>query len=213
MKDRSRPLPSLYPITDRTLSGSSQTEQVRRLIAAGAQMIQIRDKSTAIGEVLDDIRAAAELCRRAGVCMIVNDRVDVALAVGADGVHLGQDDLPPAAARDLLGPDAIIGYSTHDPAQVAEALHLPIDHIGFGPVFDTATKPDHDPVTGIRMLENAVKLAAGMPVVAIGGIRTRDLAAVYSAGAASAAVISALWEPGALDGIFALAETIRSRNC
>jgi thiamine-phosphate pyrophosphorylase len=124
--------------------------------------------------------------------LIINDRVDVAIAVGADGVHLGQDDLPADAARKLLGPAAIVGYSTHNIDQALEAVKLPIDYLAIGPIFPTNTKSDTAPVLGLDGL-TAVRRAIGdFPLVAIGGLTHRNARAAIEAGADSVAVISAL---------------------
>src|SRR3954463_6526823 len=106
-------LPKVYPITDRSIASLTHSEQVRRLIAAGATVVQLREKTDASGTFYQDACAALQIARQAGTTLIVNDRVDIALAIGADGVHLGQADLPVIAARRLLGSKAIIGYSTH----------------------------------------------------------------------------------------------------
>ena len=127
-----------------------------------------------------------------GVQLIINDRVDIALAAGASGVHLGQDDLPTEAARKLLGPQAIIGYSTHNVDQAISAIKLPIDYLAIGPIFSTTTKSDTAPVLGLHGLR-AVRDAIGdFPIVAIGGITLDNARSVIDAGADSVAVISAL---------------------
>ena len=185
-------LPKIYPITDTAISGLSHAEQVKRLIAGGATLIQLREKQKAAGDWFPDALEAAKLCREAGVLCIVNDRVDIAIAVGADGVHLGQDDMPVAAARRLLGQDKIIGLSTHSIGQLEAALREPVDYLAIGPIFDTSTKSDPDPAIGIEMLSKAAKTSGMMPLVAIGGIKADNLASIISAGAASAAIIGAL---------------------
>lgn len=185
-------LPKIYPITDTAISGLSHTEQVKRLIAGGATLIQLREKHKAAGDWFPDALEAAILCRESGVICIVNDRVDVALAIDADGVHLGQDDMPVAAARRLLGQDKIIGLSTHSIGQLEAALREPVDYLAIGPIFDTSMKSDPDPAIGIEMLSKAAKTSGMMPLVAIGGIKADNLASIISAGAASAAIIGAL---------------------
>ena len=185
-------LPRVYPLTDVQLSGLSHAEQVRRLSDGGASLIQLREKHLQALQFYEHARAAVAIAAERGVRLIINDRVDVALAVGADGVHLGQDDMPPKAARRLLGPEAIIGYSTHSVAQAVAALKLPIDYIAIGPIFQTATKSDTSPVLGLEGLQ-AVREAVGtVPLVAIGGITAANAAAVIEADADSVAVISAL---------------------
>ena len=185
-------LPKIYPITDTAISGLSHAEQVKRLIAGGATLIQLREKQKAAGDWFPDALEAARLCRESGVTCIVNDRVDIALAIDADGVHLGQDDMPAAMARQLLGPGKIIGLSTHSIDQLEAALREEIDYAAIGPIFATSTKSDHDPTIGIEMLSKAAKTSGMMPLVAIGGIKADNLASIISAGAASAAIIGAL---------------------
>ncbi len=185
-------LPPIYPITDKELARKgSHFSILKELVCGGAQFVQIRDKSTAIPELLKDLRQCVEFARLEGVTLIVNDRCDLALSCGAMGVHLGQDDLPPAAARAILGRQGIIGFSTHSLSQVRKSSMLPVQYIGFGPVYGTRTKAGTSPVVGLRRLANACR-ASSMPVVAIGGIGINQVRQVLDAGAASAAVISAL---------------------
>jgi len=134
----------------------------------------------------------ARAAKQYGVQLIINDRVDIALATGADGVHLGQDDLPPEVARKLLGPQAIIGYSTHNVDQAISATKLPIDYLAIGPIFSTTTKSDTAPVLGLDGLRAARAAVGGFPLVAIGGISLNNARDVIDAGADSVAVISAL---------------------
>lgn len=157
---------------------------------AGARILQIRMKPASSAATLAAARRALPICRRHGALLIVNDRVDLALAAGADGVHLGQDDLPLERAR--LTTNLIVGVSTHDLGQVTAAVAAGADYLGFGPVFETGTKLNPDPVKGIQGLTRAVIVAGAMPVVAIGGIAPENVAAVRSAGAAAACAISAV---------------------
>ena len=181
-------LPRVYPLTDVQLSGFSHAEQVRLLSLGGASLIQLREKRMAAVEFYEQAKAA----KQSGVQLIINDRVDIALAVGASGVHLGQDDMPPEAARKLLGPQSIIGYSTHNVDQAISAAKLPIDYLAIGPIFSTMTKSDTAPVLGLEGLR-AVRRAIGeFPLVAIGGITSANAREVIDAGADSVAVISAL---------------------
>ena len=185
-------LPRVYPLTDVQLSGLSHAEQVRLLSEGGATLIQLREKQMAALEFYEQARAALAVAARNGVQLIINDRVDVALAVGVHGVHLGQDDMPPEAARRLLGPEMIIGYSTHTVEQALAALELPVDYIATGPIFQTSTKTDTSPVLGLDGL-HAVRQAVGkFPLVAIGGITQANASEVIEAGADSVAVISAV---------------------
>lgn len=183
-------LPRVYPLTDRKLSGLSHAEQVRRLAAAGATLIQLREKHLPAGLFYEEAVNAVAVAREAGVMLLINDRVDIAKMAGADGVHLGQGDLPPAAARDLLGPDAIIGFSTHSLAEAIAAASEPVDYIAFGPIFPTDTKPDTEPVVGLERLAEIRNALPNVPLVAIGGINAENIAAVIEAGADAAAVIS-----------------------
>ncbi len=185
-------LPKIYPITDTRISGLSHTEQVKQLIGGGARIIQIREKYAASRNFYDDARECVMIARSSGVTLIVNDRVDIAMATGADGIHLGQDDLPPGEARSLLGNSAVIGYSTHSVEQALSAIGLPIDYIAIGPIFTTFTKDDPDEIVGLKGLR-AVRDAIGdLPLVAIGGLTEANLHAVFEAGADSAAMIGAL---------------------
>ena len=186
-------LPKLYPVTDARLSGLAHAEQVARLVAGGATLIQLREKHLAPREFYLEAEAALAVARGAGARLVINDRADIALALRADGVHLGQDDLPPEAARRLLGEEAVIGYSTHSLAQALEAARMPIDYVALGPVFATHTKENPDPVVGLEGLRRVRDaLPARLPLVAIGGITPERARAVLDAGADSVAVIGAL---------------------
>jgi len=185
-------LPKIYPITDAQVSSLSHAEQVKRLIAGGATFIQLREKRQPARAFYNEAAKALNLARSAGAKLIINDRVDIALALRADGVHLGQTDMPVITARRLLGPHAVIGYSTHNLDQARAALELPIDYLAFGPIFPTRSKDDPDPVAGLDKLRQITSIAAPMPVVAIGGIGQSTLAEVLSAGADAAALISAI---------------------
>jgi thiamine-phosphate diphosphorylase len=185
-------LPLIYPITDKRISGKhTHLAILKQLADAGASLVQIRDKETPLPELLLDLRRCVAFCRERSITLIVNDRCDLALSCGADGVHLGQEDLPPLAARTVLGDRRLIGYSTHNARQVRQTLHLPIQYIGFGPVYATTTKATRNRVVGLDGLKRAC-LIAQVPVVAIGGIGAGEIRAVLDAGAASAAVVSSL---------------------
>ena len=185
-------LPRVYPLTDVQLSGLSHAEQVQLLSRGGATLIQLREKRLPPLEFYEQAKGAMAVADQSGVQLIINDRVDVALAVGAHGVHLGQDDLPPEAARSLLGSEAIIGYSTHNVEQAIEATKLPIDYLAIGPIFSTATKNDTAPVLGLDGLRAVRRAIGAFPLVAIGGITLANAPDVIAAGADSVAVISAL---------------------
>ena len=181
-------LPRVYPLTDVQLSGLSHAEQVRLLSLGGATLVQLREKQMAGLQFYEQARAAVA----AGVPLIINDRVDIALAVGAHGVHLGQDDMPPEAARRLLGDEAVIGYSTHNVEQAKKALTLPIDYIAIGPIFTTSSKTNPSPTLGLEGLRAVREAVGNAQLVAIGGISHSTAHAVIEAGADSVAVISAL---------------------
>ena len=181
-------LPRVYPLTDVQLSGLSHAEQVRLLSLGGATLVQLREKQMAGLQFYEQARAAVA----AGVPLIINDRVDIALAVGAHGVHLGQDDMPPEAARRLLGDKAVIGYSTHNVEQAKKALTLPIDYIAIGPIFTTSSKTNPSPTLGLEGLRAVREAVGNAQLVAIGGISHSTAHAVIEAGADSVAVISAL---------------------
>jgi len=185
-------LPRVYALTDVRMSGLSHAEQVELLTQGGATLVQLREKHLAPREFYEQARAALAVAERRGARVIINDRVDVALAVGAHGVHLGQDDMPPDAARKLLGPDAIIGYSTHNIEQAISATKLPIDYLAIGPIFATTSKADTAPVLGLDGLRSVRDAIGDFPLVAIGGITGDNAREVIRAGADSVAVISAL---------------------
>ncbi len=185
-------LPKIYPITDKVLAGkSSHLAIVKELVRGGARLVQVRDKHTPPRELLLDLKRCTEFCNLKGVVLIVDDRCDLAMSAGADGVHLGQDDLPPLAARQLAGPSFIIGHSTHTYSQIRRASELPIQYVGFGPVYPTSSKSHASPVVGVSRLVRACHQSV-YPVVAIGGIGMRQIREVLDSGAASAAVISAV---------------------
>ncbi len=191
-------LPPIYPITDKALAGKPTHYSIlRELVRGGASLVQIRDRQTPLGELLPDLMRCAEFAARHDVILIINDRCDLTLCCGARGVHLGQEDLPPEAARKVLGPRRVIGYSTHSIKQVMRALSLPVDYLGFGPVYATSTKENPSPVVGVGGLRRACKKST-KPVVAIGGIGLEQISEVLEAGASSAAVISSLMKASSL---------------
>jgi thiamine-phosphate pyrophosphorylase len=185
-------LPRVYPITDTNLSGLSHAEQIDRLIAGGATLIQLRDKHAAPRDFYRQAEAALQITRKHDVQLIINDRVDVALALGADGVHLGQTDMPVAAARRLLGESAIVGFSTHNLAQAELAANMPVDYVAFGPIFETSTKEDPDPIAGLEALPLVRTIVGALPVVAIGGITLANAEEAWRAGADAVSSIAAL---------------------
>jgi thiamine-phosphate pyrophosphorylase len=167
-------------------------EALKEAAAGGAMLFQYRDK-TAPGR---DLYHQAEQLRQAacdvGATFIVNDRCDVAMAVEADGVHLGQGDLPLSLAKAVMGPDKLIGISTHTAEQVREATTGGADYVGFGPIFPTASKADHEPVVGVEGLRHA-RLLTPLPMFAIGGITIANAEGIMQAGADGIAVLSAVW--------------------
>jgi thiamine-phosphate pyrophosphorylase len=180
--------------------GAALEARARRLLDARPCCLQLRAKGAAARALEAAARRLLPLCRAAGVPFCVNDRLDVALAVGAEVVHLGQDDLPLADAQRVRAaagrPDLRIGFSTHNPSQAAAAASAGADYIGFGPVFGTRSKQNPDPTVGLETLA-AVCRAVSVPVVAIGGITLEAVPAVARAGAAAAAIIAAI--DGAVD--------------
>ncbi len=194
------PLPPIYPITDKRISGRrTHLDIMRELASGGATLIQVRDKETPVADLLADLRKCVEFAKKRGILLLVNDRCDLALSCDASGVHLGQEDLPPQAARRIMGKKSIIGFSTHTFGQASRAQQMPVDYIGFGPLFPTGTKPDTSPVVGLRQLRRICG-ASSKPVVAIGGIGLSTVRDVLEAGASSAAVISALMGAASIAG-------------
>jgi thiamine-phosphate pyrophosphorylase len=190
-----RALHGYYAILDVHPGRASDLEGARsralRLITADPCWLQVRAKGASAAELLALGRAVLPLARAAGIPLCINDRLDVALVLGADAVHLGQDDLPLAEARQVSGGRLRIGISTHDRAQVDAALAAGADYLGFGPIYPTLSKQNPDPVVGLAALR-AVCRDATVPVVAIGGIGLAEVRAVAEAGAAAVAVISAM---------------------
>lgn len=181
-------LPRLYAIAD--ASFGDPVEIARSLFEGGAALIQIRNKKAGARELLKQVEAVLRFAPE-NARVLVNDRVDVARIAGAAGVHLGQDDLPVEEARRILGPDAIVGFSTHNSRQALLADGLPIDYIAVGPIYATSTKENPDPVVALEPL-NEICRTVKKPVVAIGGITLERAPEVLAAGAASIAVIGDL---------------------
>ena len=189
-------LPPLYAILDPEQTKGRVSDLVlRQLLEGGAKILQLRVKSLPPRDFLDLARRVREQTRLAGCQLIVNDRIDIALACDADGVHLGQDDLPLVAGKKLMG-NKIVGISTHDVAQAKEAERNGADYIGFGPMFGSATKDTGLSARGIDMLKQ-IRAAVKIPIVAIGGINEKNVHEVWQAGADSAAIISDIL--GAID--------------
>jgi thiamine-phosphate pyrophosphorylase len=182
----------LYLVLDPAVRPDRPLVDVLRGAAAlGVRLFQYRDKRATMKEAYEQALALRQAATEAGARLIVNDRCDLAMAVKADGVHLGQDDLPIGDARRVLQAKMIIGLSTHTAAQVREAAALKPDYIGFGPIFRTSTKADHDPVVGLDGLRAARALTT-LPIFAIGGITADSVGEILAAGADGVAVISAV---------------------
>jgi thiamine-phosphate pyrophosphorylase len=187
----------VYPILDcDTLRarGCPVLDAAEALLEGGADILQFRHKEFWSREVVGEAERMAGMCRSRGVLFIINDRVDYAKMLGA-GVHLGQDDLSPRAARELLGEEAVIGYSTHNAAQLEAAIAEPVDYVALGPVFGTASKRNPDPVVGVGNLQQWRKMVP-QPVVAIGGITRSNAREVWDAGADMLAIIGDLYPSG-----------------
>lgn len=181
----------LYVIIDsRAANGRSLTDVALEAAEGGADIIQLREKDMAAREVVDLGRAIRKAIAGRDTLFIINDRPDIALAAGADGVHIGQDDIPPDFARAIIGKDKILGISTHSLAQALSAQKSGADYIGVGPVFSTPTKPDSEAV-GLGLVRE-VRKAVNIPFVAIGGINADNIAQVIGAGAGRIAVVRAV---------------------
>ena len=187
-----RPVGRLHVLTDEVLQDRfSHLELARLAIAGGADTIQYRQKTGPTRQMIATATAMRQLCQEMGACFIVNDRLDVALACGAHGVHLGQDDFPLPLARQLLGPRAIIGGSAGNLEEARQCLAQGADYVGWGPVFATTSKDDAGPAGGLGLLAQAVAQIP-LPLVAIGGIGAANAGQVMAAGAHGLAVISAV---------------------
>lgn len=182
----------LHVLTDTALQSLfSHAELAKLAITGGADTIQFRQKSGSTREMISTARQLKQLCAESGVTFIVNDRIDVAMASDADGVHLGQEDFPVSLARKLLGKDKIIGGSAAVPEEIRKCFEEKVDYIGFGPVFSTESKDDAGPVSGIAQLKEIVQTIS-LPIIVIGGINAENVPDVIRAGAYGIAVISAV---------------------
>lgn len=182
----------LYLVTDERLSrGRATADIVRAAIRGGVDAVQLRGKELPAREQLAIGRALRAITREAGVLFIVNDRVDLALALDADGVHVGQDDLPAEIARQLVGPDRIVGVSAATISEALAAREAGADYLGVGAIYGTATKPDAGAPTGPALL-GSIRGAVDLPLVGIGGITATNAAEVIAAGADGVAVVSAI---------------------
>jgi thiamine-phosphate pyrophosphorylase len=191
----------LYPIVDVEVAeraGWRPIDLAAAFLAGGATFLQLRAKTLAGATFLEMAFAIATVAHEAGARLIVNDRADIAKLAGADGVHIGQDDLSPAAVRRVLGDRAVVGLSTHTPVQIAAAVREPVSYLAIGPVFGTATKVTGYDAIGLGAVATAAAAArgAGLPLVAIGGITLETAPSVLEAGATSVAVIGDLLATG-----------------
>lgn len=196
----------LYVVTDAGLSrGRSHRAVIEAAIVGGATVVQYREKHASTRQMIEEALELRDLTRRAGVPLIVNDRVDVALAVDADGVHVGQDDMPVALARRLIG-NKLLGVSAHSLSEALQAVRDGADYLGVGPIFATTTKPDAASPIGLDGLR-AIRQHVSIPIVAIGGINQANAADVMRAGADGIAVVSAVV---AADDVTAAARQLRA---
>jgi thiamine-phosphate pyrophosphorylase len=194
-------IPSFYPILDTATvarRGVDPVDAARAILGAGAQILQFRHKTFYSREAHAWLEDIAALCGRSGATLVVNDRADLAVLFGA-ALHLGQEDLPPAAARRVTGPELPIGFSTHTEAQLRAGDHEPVDYLAIGPMFGTASKENPDPIVGLAELKRLRPLTS-KPLVAIGGITRANARQVIEAGADSVAVIGDLFpESGSIE--------------
>ncbi len=194
----------IYALTDSNLSlGRSAVEVVSALLKAKVKIIQYREKKLKAGDMLHECLEIRAMTKQAGACFIVNDHVDIAMIVDADGVHVGQEDLPVQDVRKLIGPNKIIGLSTHSPDQARMALEVGADYIGVGPIFATKTKEDVCAPVGYEYLDFVVK-NIDLPFVAIGGIKRHNIGEVVAHGSKCCALVSEL--VGAEDIVARVAE-------
>ncbi len=182
----------IYALTDSNLSlGRSVEEVAKALLLAGVKILQYREKKLKGADMLRECKLLRAMTLEAGACFIVNDHIDIAMLVDADGVHVGQEDLPLPEVRKLVGSQKIIGLSTHNPEQAREAVRLGADYIGVGPIFATKTKEDVVAPVGYAYLD-FVAAHINIPFVAIGGIKRHNIAEVKGHGGACCALVSEL---------------------
>jgi thiamine-phosphate pyrophosphorylase len=192
------PLCAIVDVDAAATAGWRPIDLATAFLNGGARFLQLRAKSMAGGPLLDTAAAIAELALASGATFIVNDRADIARLARAGGVHVGQDDLEPAAVRAIVGPEAIVGLSTHSVDQIDRAVTEPVSYVAIGPVFATTTKATGYDRVGLAMVRAAAARASarGLPLVAIGGITADNASSVLDAGAASVAVIGDLLAGG-----------------
>lgn len=183
----------LYAVTDRAWAADEEAffQQIEAAVRGGAAIVQLREKHLEDGAFLAEARRFADLCRRLGAVSIINDRADIALAAGADGVHVGQSDLEAGRARALLGPHKIVGVSAHSRSEARRAREAGADYLGCGAAFLTGTKADAKPIP--RETIRAVTAEAGIPVVAIGGVSRENILELKGLGLSGVAVVSGVF--------------------
>lgn len=181
----------LYLVTDDQQDLSTLKDVVKAAVAGGVTMVQVREKGSDIQAFITRAKAVKEILQGTGVPLIINDRVDVALAVDAEGVHLGQSDMPAQIARQLIGPDKLLGLSIENEQQLLEANQLPIDYVGLSAIFATPTKTNLKKQWGIEGLQKALTVSQ-FPVVAIGGINPSNLTKIIETGVDGVALVSAI---------------------
>lgn len=190
------PLHAILDVDAASRAGWTPLDLARAFLDGGASIIQLRAKELSSGAFLELCDTLVTLAKPTGAHVVVNDRVDIALLAGAAGVHLGQDDVPPHQARQQLGPDAIVGYSTHTVEQLDRAPLHALSYVAIGPVFETTTKDTGYDAVGLEMVRAAAARVKGLPVVAIGGITLDRARSAMAAGASAVAVIGDLLATG-----------------
>ena len=189
----------LYAVTDRTWAADEEAffRQVEDAVRGGAAIVQLREKRLEDAAFLAEAKRFVSLCRRLGAVSIINDRADIALTSGADGVHVGQSDLEAERARELLGPDKIVGVSAHSPEEARQARKAGANYLGCGAAFATGTKSDAKPLS--KETIRTVTAAAGVPVVAIGGVNRENILELRGLGLAGVAVVSGIFAQGDME--------------
>ena len=192
----------LYAVTDRAWTGEqSLYEQVEAALKGGATCVQLREKELGREAFLDEARAIGALCRRYDVPFIINDDVEIAMACGADGVHVGQEDMAARQARELMGGNMILGVSVHDIIEAQRAIDDGADYLGLGAVFPTGTKADAEPMSAATLREICSLAARNhIPVVAIGGINAGNMLELKGSGVDGAALVSAIFSAPDIEG-------------
>lgn len=178
-----------YFITDTKLSRAGNERDVHSAVSCGVEVVQYRNKNAGTRQMYEEAVRLRQICQESSSIFLINDRVDIALATEADGVHLGQSDMPCLAARKLLGPEKIIGVTVHNLAEALQAESIGADYLGVSPIFQTATKPDAGKPAGIRLIEE-IRAQVDIPLIAIGGINHCNAGDVVRAGADGLCAIS-----------------------